>query len=171
MPLGISFVRTLRTTVSCTGRVAGNAALVVERAAEKRLKRGGACPLAHGLSSSDANRATRRGTGRRSWRRLLFWCRSNFFGQLSAPAGCCDPSEDGPRAPLVRFAGTARAASSKLLITAACLACAERRRWRRVPDRRNRLSCPTRRHYCFRLGKRSASRRRQRSSFRRSAPS
>ena len=39
-------------------RVTRNAALVCERARAKPAKRGGACPVAHGFSSSDAIRAT-----------------------------------------------------------------------------------------------------------------
>jgi len=50
------------------GRVARKAALDGERAAAKRVKRGGACLLAHGFSSSDAFRATHRGFGRCSWK-------------------------------------------------------------------------------------------------------
>jgi len=50
---------------SSAGRVARSAAPVCETPFAKRIKRGGACLLAHGISSSDAIRATRRGIGRR----------------------------------------------------------------------------------------------------------
>jgi hypothetical protein len=46
------------------GRVARSAALVSELPFAKGIKRGGACLFAHGYSSSDAIRATRRGIGR-----------------------------------------------------------------------------------------------------------
>src|SRR6202007_2356176 len=63
-----SFASLLRCFLTSffAGRVARSAAPVCEPPFANRFKRGGACLFAHGCSSSDAVRATRKGIGRRS---------------------------------------------------------------------------------------------------------
>jgi len=64
------------------GRVARSAAPEREVPLAKGIKRGGACLFAHGISSSDAIRATHRGIGRRSGEAALL-CRlaENRYGR------------------------------------------------------------------------------------------
>jgi hypothetical protein len=81
--IGGAYKTGAKPLTDCTGRVARKAALVGESAVAKGVKRGGACPpSAHGVSSSDANRATHRvGAGVRGRRLVPF----QPLGQLSAP--------------------------------------------------------------------------------------
>jgi hypothetical protein len=60
-----SLVPYFPASFSSAGRVARCAAPVWKQPVAKGIKRGGACLFAQGYSSSDANRATHRGIGRR----------------------------------------------------------------------------------------------------------